>query len=484
MKIKKILKDVNFQCVDNILEKEIKGINSDVDKIKKNFVFVCLKNGDVGKELKQRAMINGAIACLCEESDNDCDIVVDDIRKAYSIISKNFYHSASDKMKIIAVTGTNGKTTTSHIISNVLSLLGKKVGIIGTLGAGLFGEKIDTGFTTPDPEILHYYFDKLYKQGVEYVVMEASAHAIELKKLYGIKFECVLFLNLSQDHLDFFGNMQNYYFAKKKLFDKFYTNNAIICVDNSYGKMLKNEINIPHKTFSTGNEKADFLAKNIKCETNGISFEMDNIKYSCPLCGKFNVENTLGAICVLKEIGISDLQIMSTLKDVQEVEGRFNKIDFRGASIIVDFAHTPDGLEKILCAVKGMEHNRILCVFGCGGNRDKKKRPIMGSVVEKYSNVAIVTSDNPRFEEPMKIIQDIEKGMKKKHYVFEDRSEAIAFAISILREKDCLVIAGKGGEKVQIIGDKHLPYNDFEAIKNGIEKRIIVEKNNRKNNKY
>lgn len=484
MKIKNLLKDIEFECDKSLLENDIKGIVCDANKVEKNFIFVCLKSGKVGEELKIQALENGASACLCEEKNNDIDIVTSDIRKAYSIISKNFYHSASDKLKIIAVTGTNGKTTTTHIIANVLSLLGKKVGIVGTLGAGLFGEKKDTGFTTPDPEILHKIFEKLYKQGAEYVVMEASAHAIELKKLYGIKFECVLFLNLTQDHLDFFGDMRNYYSAKKKLFDKFYTKKAVICVDNLYGKMLKNEIEIPYKTFSTGKEQSDFLAKNVNCNQKGISFYLDDKKYFCPLFGKFNVENTLGAICVLKEIGINDLQIISALKNIQEVEGRFNKIDFRGASIIVDFAHAPDGLEKILSAVKNMDYKRILCVFGCGGNRDKQKRPIMGSVVEKYSDIAIVTSDNPRFEEPIKIIQDIEMGMKKKHYAIENRSEAIAFAISILKENDCLIIAGKGGEKEQIIGDKHLPYNDFEEIKKGIEERILIEKNNRKNNNY
>lgn len=484
MKIKSLLKNIDFQCDESLLEKDVKGIVCDANKVEKDFIFICLKSGKVGEELKRQALDKGATTCLCEEKNNDKDIVTGDIRKAYSLLSKNFYNSASDKLKIIAVTGTNGKTTTTHIIANILSLLGKKVGIIGTLGAGLFGEKKDTGFTTPDPEILHKIFEKLYRQGVEYVVMEASAHAIELKKLYGIKFECVLFLNLTQDHLDFFGDMQNYYSAKKKLFDKFYTQKAVICVDNLYGKMLKNEIDIPHKIFSTGGEKSDFLATDVNCNQKGISFNLDGKKYFCPLFGKFNVENTLGAICVLKEIGISDLQIISALKNIQEVEGRFNKIDFRGASIIVDFAHTPDGLEKILSAVKNMDYNRIVCVFGCGGNRDKKKRPIMGSVVEKYSDVTIVTSDNPRFEEPTKIIQDIEMGMKKNHYAIENRSEAIAFAISVLKENDCLIIAGKGGEKEQIIGDKHLPYNDFEAIKKGIEERIVTEKNNKKKNNY
>jgi UDP-N-acetylmuramoyl-L-alanyl-D-glutamate--2,6-diaminopimelate ligase len=475
MKLFEVMRNLdNYFCYDELDNVDINSIVTKPESVKEGDVFISLKTGDEGKQNVQTAIEAGASVVLTSEYHGfQNEIIVDDIRKSYALVSKGFYNNVSDKLKLIAVTGTNGKTTTTKIIRDMLSGIGKKVGIIGTLGAG-DDVLCDTGFTTPDPEILHSIFSKLYKKGCEYVVMEASAHALELKKLEGLKFDYSIFTNLTQDHLDFFGDMGKYFQAKQKLFSPAYSKAGIVFGDDEYGKRIINDAQIP--IFAYGQEdNYDGFYKNLNSDFLGSSFEGkllgDNLKLQTKLTGEYNIQNLLASCLCLRLLGATDEQIEKSVKKIEPPEGRFNTINFCGATIIVDFAHTPDGLQKVLSTARTMTKSRLLCVFGCGGNRDKLKRPIMGRITEDLCDEVYVTSDNPRFEKPLSIIEEILVGMNKKnHQIFEKREDAIAQAICDCREGDCLVIAGKGGEKYQDIGGIKHPYDDFEEIYKNLEK--------------
>ena len=475
MKLKKLLRFVdNFDASEKVLSEEITDIVIDPKKAKQGVLFVSLKKGKEGKQNIMLALENGASAILSGENfDSDKVIVVDDERKGYALCAKGLYSGVCDKLKLIAVTGTNGKTTTTKIISSILQQAGKKVGTIGTLGVNCGDKVIDTGFTTPDPEILHKCFFDMAKKGVEYVVMEASAHAIELKKLEGLSFEVGVFTNLSQDHLDFFGDMENYFEAKKKLFVPEKTKLAIICGCDKWGKKLGEEILVPSLFYGEG-ITSDCFAENVVPSAKGTCFDCSllgsQFGANSNFVGDYNIQNLLGGILTARMLGVSTDCIERAIPKIEPAEGRFNAINFGDKKVIVDFAHTPDGLEKVLRTAKGMEHERLVCVFGCGGNRDRGKRPIMGKIAEELCEEVVLTSDNPRFEKPLDIIEEITRGMTKgNHTIFPVREEAISYAIRTASKGDLIVVAGKGGEKYQDIDGIKYPYDDFEVIRKAIE---------------
>ncbi len=483
MLLEKTLSNLDYySCDHELLNKQVKGIAIDPRKVKSGSLFVSLKKGEEGKKNIIEAQKNGAVAFVSEEDFGACrQILVKDVRSAYALISKQLFHSASDKLKLVAVTGTNGKTTTTKIISDILRLSGKKVGTIGTLGATVNGKLFETGFTTPDPEILHHILYNMKKSGIEYVVMEASAHALALKKLDGLKFEIAVFTNLTQDHLDFFENMENYFHAKEKLFSPDFSKVGILCQKDEYAKRLFSNQHIP--MLSYGDEKADCFAKEIKSSVGGSMFKCnllgEEVNIDSNFVGDYNIDNLLGAMLTAKMLGISNTEIKKAISQITPAEGRFNQLKCGGLSIIVDFAHTPDGLEKVLKTARSITKNNLICVFGCGGNRDRAKRSIMGKITEELCDEVFVTSDNPRFEKPLDIIAEIEEGMKKgNHKTFEKREEAIMEAIKSCKNGDVLVVAGKGGEKYQDIGGIKYPYDDFNVIKECI-KTLLKEKKER-----
>jgi len=480
MKLKQVLSNLNeFKVNSDLLSREITNITIDPQKATNETLFVSLKNDDKAKQIMFEATEKGAVI-LCEDSMgvDDC-VVVKDVRSAYALVSKALYKNVCDKLKMVAVTGTNGKTTTTKIIADILRLNGKKVGLIGTLGVSTGKEMKETGFTTPDPEILHKTLFEMKKKGVEYVVMEASAHALALKKLDGIKFEASVFTNLTQDHLDFFGDMESYLKAKKLLFSSEKTKVGIVYSGDEFARKLMNEVYLPILTYND-KETADCCAKNIVSTSDGSSFECklfyNDFLVNSQFVGDYNIQNILGAMLTARFLGITTENIKKSVAKISPAEGRFNKINFNGKTIIVDFAHTPDGLEKVLKTAREITENKLICIFGCGGNRDKTKRPIMGKISEELCDEVIVTSDNPRFEEPLEIIDDITDGMVKNNYtVLIKREDAIYYGLKHLREGDTLVIAGKGGEKYQDIdGIKH-PYDDFKVIEESIN-AILKEK--------
>ena len=487
--------DMNLEnLIKNLEAKVIGETNLDIlditynsKKVKKGSLFVCLcgENSD-GHDFAKDAERNGAAAILCEKQVqvNIPQIVVSSTRKALSKVFSCFYDNPQNKLKIIGLTGTNGKTTTSSLIKSILEESGKKVGLIGTQGAFIGKQFFQTGLTTPDPQLLFKLLKQMVDFGVEYVVMEVSAHALALDKTEGIVFEVGVLTNLTQDHLDFFETMENYKRAKFKLFEGNKIKSAVLNFDDEFGRKLAETITVPFLSYSLNNPSDVFAAKN--GNKNGknkfIVNILDNVfDVESNLIGEFNIYNSLAAASVAAMLGCSTKQIKNGLERLLGVEGRLNRFNLsNGVVAFIDFAHTPDGIEQALNAIRELKFKQIITVFGCSGNRDKDKRHKMGQIAEKLSDYVVLTTDNPRFENPELILDDIEIGMEKTaHTRFVSREQAIEFALTLAKKGDCVAILGKGAETYQDINGVNVPYSDFEVVKNFNENlhREFFEKN-------
>jgi len=471
MKLRDILKGIEYTTKDeDLLDKEIKDIKIDHRNVEDGDLYIAMRGRTFdGNIFVEEAVRNGACVVI-----NDVNLFfregvrVKNAREAYALMCKNFFGSACDKLKLVAVTGTNGKTTTCNTISDILQMAGKRVGVIGTLGAKYAGKVVDTGFTTPDPYILHSLFQKMKKEGVEYVIMETSAHALELNKLDGLTFEVGVLTNITEDHLDYFYDMDSYAKAKFKLFQEGKIKQGLVCSGKAYVEDLLNSTKVPIKTYGF-NENSDYRCEVLDKSFNGSTFRCfmpdGQIGVKTPLVGKYNLENALASIAVCKCLGVDDWDIKKGMSCTLPVEGRFNVIRGNNCNIIVDFAHTPDGLEKVLTTAKELSKDKLVVIFGCGGNRDKQKRPIMGKIASEIADEVILTSDNPRFEKPLDIINEIKEGISKNNYkVCENRKEAIFYALKNFNRGETILIAGKGAEKYQEIRGVKYPYNDFDVI--------------------
>ncbi len=473
-----ILKDI-IRYLDDIgiegnTEIEIKGLCADSHKVVKGDLFFCYKGGkhdshDSAKE----AVARGAAAVVCERvlDVSVPQIIVGDGRACMARIARIFYGYADKKLKIYAVTGTNGKTTTTYMLDAIFSAGGFKTGIIGTLGISYCERFIAPELTTPDPIYLHSVFSDMVQCGVDVVFMEVSAHALYFGKTRGITFEAGIFTNCTQDHLDFFGNMKDYAKCKKSLFSTEKCRHMVINSDDSLGLEILSE-NPSAVSYGIDNP-ADVFAVDIRERINGTSYvinlfdELYEIKLKLPAL--HNVYNSMAAAACAHLAGIKTSVIAKGLGGLEKVSGRLERVaNYNGADIFVDFAHTPDGLEKSLSSLKKLCNGKLYCLFGCGGNRDRTKRPIMGEVAGKYADFCILTSDNPRYEDPYDIICEIEKGLKPSgiNYVtVTERDVATEYAIRLLSKGDILLVAGKGGERYQeIMGIKHA-YDDNTVIK-------------------
>lgn len=471
----------NMQISENT---EIKGLATHDRFCKNGDLYFCLNGKNTDSHFfAQKAVENGAVAIVCERELEISvpQILVPSSRLAMSLIARTFYQNACDKLKIIAITGTNGKTTTAYMLSSILQRAGKKTGVVGTLGIFYGKKKIEPELTTPDPVFLHSVFADMVACNVEYVVMEVSAHALYFQKTAGISFTACIFTNFSRDHLDFFENMKQYKETKKLLFQKDVCPIAILNGDDGVGreiaKMRKADgqksifygLETPAEAFAIITSE-DLLGS--ECMMN-ISDELCRVSIS--LAGKHNVYNALASATCAKALGFRMETIAGGLKQLKGVDGRLELVEtINGATVFVDFAHTPDGLEKSLSAIKEYTKGKLYCVFGCGGNRDKTKRPLMGEVVAKKTDFSVLTSDNPRFEDPSDIIADIENGYRRfsKNYVaIPDRKKAISYALGLLKKGDTLLVAGKGGEDTQEIMGIKYSYNDKTAIKEAIARQ-------------
>ncbi len=488
MRLSKLVNGIAKEGINEDEDIEITSLSMDSRQIQKGALFFCLTGGNKdGHTFAQTAVNQGASALVVERKLEITvpQILVENSRKALALISGRYFGNAHEHLKIIAVTGTNGKTTTSYMLESIFQSAGKKTGVIGTLGAKYDGKEYACDLTTPDPILLHKLFAEMFLHGVEYVVMEVSAHALHYYKTEGICFTACIFTNCTQDHLDFFSDMDSYKRAKKRLFSRKSCSLAIFNGDDETGRKwgqerLQNEKEGDRTYFYGINEPADAFAVITDEHIAGSDcfFNIDDAicKATLAMTGRHNVYNALAAATCAVALGIEERAVSKGLAALKRVSGRLEKVaNYRGAEIFVDFAHTPDGLEKSLSALRAHCRGRLICLFGCGGNRDKSKRPIMGQTVAKKCAFAVLTSDNPRYEDPLDILSDIEKGYRSvsgKYVIVPDRERAIEYAIDYLEEGDVLLVAGKGGERYQEIMGIKYDFYDNDIIEKILKSKI------------
>lgn len=476
MQIKDLLLGIEVLGGDYDENFEINKVEFNSKYIGINDVYVCLNGSKVdGKEFIAEAIERGAYAVITE-CDVDCEckkIIVKNARIALSLLAQNYFGNPIKSMRFIAVTGTNGKTSTAYFIKEALKYCGKKTAFIGTIYYEINDKKYQSDMTTPDPFTFNALLYEMKEKGVEVVVSEVSAHAIFLNKLYGIKSDISIFTNFSQDHLDFFKTMENYKRVKKSYFNSQNTKFAVINADDECGREIIKECDVPFVSYGTKNP-ADVFALDIKSYGDRTKFLLSIfdsvVKVDTPIQGKFNVYNLLAASAALGSMGISGSQICEAFKNVAAPEGRFNIYKTRGVTYIIDYAHTPDGLEKLLQEARRLSKSKLCVVFGCGGERDEIKRPLMGAVADKYADRIVLTEDNSRWENTSEIIKQIKEGIigNDKTCVIENREKAIAFAVQIAKIGDVVVLAGKGAEKyIERDGIKHA-YSDAECLINAL----------------
>ncbi len=482
MLLKEILVGLEGLKAKGNLEIEIKGIENNSRKVEKDYLFIAIKGFAVdGHNYIEDAIKNGAKAVMVQEG---CDlkayhipeeitvIMAKDTRKALANCSSNFYGNPSRKFKLIGVTGTKGKTTTTFMIKEILEKAGKKVGLIGTIATYRNGKKIkDSDRTTPESIELQREFANMVEEGIEVVVMEVSSQSLKLHRVDNCEFDIVLFTNFSEDHISptEHPDMEDYFQSKAKLFEMCKT--GIVNTDDLYGtKIVKMFPDNNITTYGIDNF-ANVLAKDVTITNSYVDFKVrltdrnERVKTGIP--GRFSVYNSLAAICVAQKFGISSEIIKEALLEVR-VPGRSEMVtNKRELPIMIDYAHSPESLQNILQAVKSYTRGNVICVFGCGGDRDTGKRPIMGEISGRIADFTFITSDNPRTEEPEKIVKQIEEGIKKtkgKYKVIVDRTKAIKQAIKMANKRDIIVLAGKG----------HEPYQEINGVKYPYDERIIV----------
>lgn len=474
MNLKQILSGIDYKLIKGSDDLEIREIQYDSREVKDGDLFICIEGYSTdGHKYIDGAYSKGAQAIICSkkvENLPDCTVImVEDSRKALASAAANYYGHPADKLKVIGITGTNGKTTSTFMMKSVLEAAGYKVGLIGTISNYIGNRKIPSHRTTPESLELQKLFKDMVDDGVSYCVMEVSSHSLYLDRVYGVKFAQAIFTNLTQDHLDFHKTFEKYYDAKIILFKN--AKSSIINIDDEYGERVYRDSNGTKITYSI-DKTSDICAKNIHMHSRGVSFDvtyknrMVHINLNIP--GKYNVMNALGSMGACLEEGISIDIVKKGLENMLCVPGRCEIVTQNynlGYEVIVDYAHTPDGLENILKTAKEFTKGKLISVFGCGGDRDNTKRPIMGKIGTELSDLAVITSDNPRTEDPMSIIKEIVDGIQKDNYiVVENRKDAIKKAMELAQKDDVIVVAGKGHEDYQILKDKTIHFDEREVI--------------------
>lgn len=459
-------------------EIQFKGIEYDSRKIKDGDIFVALEGAvsDGHKYIKQ-AIENGAKGVLVSkkvELEFPVEyILVKDLRKNLGKIASNFYGYPQNNLKIIGITGTNGKTTSTYLLE---SILGKeKVARIGTVEYKIGDEIIEAPNTTPESLDIVKMCKKAVEKGLEYLVMEVSSHALSLGRVDMLEFDIASFTNLTLDHLDYHENMDNYFQAKRKLFTMLKDSKKnSINIDDSYGDKLYKEFGGYSYSLT---KSADLIGEIVEFHSDGqlvrLNLMGEIFEEKLAILGRYNLYNVLGVIGIALQIGVEKNIILERLKDIKGAPGRFELVNCgQDYIVVVDYAHTGDALENILKSINELKKGRVITVFGCGGDRDATKRPIMGEIAQRLSDIAILTSDNPRTEDPHLIIEDVKKGMNGDNYlVEEDREHAIMKAIEIAQKNDIILIAGKGHETYQILGRKKIHFDDREIARREIVKR-------------
>ncbi len=483
MTLEMLLKDIKTKTITGRLDTEIKGLSSDSRSLASGDLFVAIKGENVdGHDFISNAVKRGAAAVVYEDKVKTTPSVpfiqVEDTKEALACISNNFYRRPSESLVLLGVTGTNGKTTTTYLIKSILEAAGNKVGLIGTINYMIEDHRFPAPFTTPDAIQFQRLLRQMLDAGCSHVVSEVSSHALAQKRVDCTVFKTAVFTNLTRDHLDFHADMEDYFKAKARLFERLLNGRAVINLDDPYGRRLCSSLKGDILTYGIESD-ADFRAYDIKTTAEGVSFMVRHSNGSTAgvkssLLGTPNVYNILSAIGASFAMGIPWEAINQGIRNLRHVEGRFEKIDLgQDFLCILDYAHTEDALKRLILTAREITAGRIITVFGCGGQRDRGKRPAMGAVATELSDLVFITSDNPRGEDPEAIIKDIETGVKRKNYqVIPDRRQAITEAIMTARTSDLVLIAGKGHEDYQEIKGVRHKFSDREAAADAIKERI------------
>ncbi len=457
-------------------ELEIRRLCFDSRKVEQDTMFFCISGETTDGHLYAKSAAEKGATVIVAEHQTEAPvphILVEDVRAAMFYACANFHRHPEKELKLIGVTGTNGKTSTTFFMKALLDAMGKKTGLLGTVRNMIGDEILPSAFTTPEPTMLFEVFDKMRAAGVEYVIMEISSHALAQKRVAGLTFEVGVFTNLTQDHLDYHRTMEAYKEAKYTLFAQ--SRIGVFNIDDATGaefaaRPCQGERIV---TYSACKNDADIVARDIALHADGVSFflltqgALSRVRVSTP--GKFTVYNVTAAVSALSALGLPFSEITSHLDKLQNVDGRAQIVKLeKDFTVMLDYAHTPDALENILRTVRSYATGRVVTLFGCGGDRDKTKRPLMGEMAAKYSDFVIVTSDNPRSEEPAAIIADILPGVRahtNRFVVIENRREAIEYALSNAKKDDIILLAGKGHEKYQILSTGTIEFDEEKIVK-------------------
>ena len=481
MKLKELLNGVDVTVSPELKTIDIKSIVTNSRDVKKGCIFVAIEGSKFdGHRFIKEAFQEGARIAIVDKSKKiklelGAMLRVNDTREALSVLSKNFYHFPSDKLKVVGITGTNGKTTTSILIESIFEKSGIPCGLIGTIEYRIGKDTIEAERTTPDALTVNALLDRMVKSKLKAAVLEVSSHALDQKRVNDIFYDAAVFTNLTHEHLDYHKDLEKYFKSKIKIFDNLKTGGAaIINIDDESGRKIK--IAAHHKKITYGlSLEAQVRAEMQKLDINSSSFvvRMKTEKIfsiNTRLVGMHNVSNILAAVATAVSQGIEFSKIKEGIESVGRVAGRLEAVlTQKPFKVFVDYAHTHNAMENVLKFLTQIKKARLITVFGCGGDRDRLKRPLMGRVAEELSDFVIVTSDNPRSEDPARIARDIEMGMKKKkgnHCIILDRKKAIENAFKRARTDDIVLIAGKGHEKFQIVGDGKTPFDDKAVCEN------------------
>jgi UDP-N-acetylmuramoyl-L-alanyl-D-glutamate--2,6-diaminopimelate ligase len=485
MNLETLLSNTAVKTIDGPLDRQITSIAYDSRRVKPGALFVAMKGEKVdGAQFIEQAVAAGAEAVVSESGGmrtRATNVVVADARIALADLADAFYQHPARALKIAGVTGTNGKTTTAFLIKHICEVTMHRCGLIGTVRYEVGDRILPAARTTPESLEVHELLWQMRSAGCKAVAMEVSSHALMQERVRGVEFDAAIFSNLSQDHLDYHKTMDAYFEAKARLFSglgaqKKKKGRAVINVDDRFGGILAGRIgrDLPLTTYGLG-ANADFRASNVRIDFNGTSYQLDaggkSYLVRLPLIGQFNVYNSLAAIAGAHALGVDVRSAVLALANARPVPGRLEAVPAqRQFRVFVDYAHTDDALLNVIKTCRELNPARLIVVFGCGGNRDKTKRPRMGAVVDQHADFSIVTSDNPRKEDPLAIIEDIKPGMKRGNYeVIPDRKEAIFEAIAMAQPRDIILIAGKGHETYQEFADHTAPFDDVAVARQALE---------------
>lgn len=497
MKLKEILDGLDVKKITGSTELEIRNITTNSKEVEKGSMFIAIKGFRTdGHEYIESAVKSGASSVVLEKMHHGKNIpatVVElrSTRKSLPVIASNFYQNPTLGMKLAGITGTNGKTTVSYMIEAIWNRDNLNCGVIGTVENRYMGKRYKASLTTPDPVSLTRLLSEMRESGVNNVVMEVSSHALDLNRVDGCDFDVAVFTNLTQDHLDYHETLDEYYSAKKRLFSEVLLKSAknpkcaVINIDDEYGLKLFNEITAEKINYSLLDKNSDIFAEEYSFNDSGIKAKIKTprgrLMLESKLLGKHNLYNLMAATGTALMTGSKIETVENALNSIGRIPGRLESVDNRhGINVLVDYAHTPDALKNVLSSLKPLCRKRLITVIGCGGDRDKKKRPLMCDAALEYSDYTVLTSDNPRTENPDEIIKDMISGKNPENYknlkIIVDREQAISYAVNFAKSGDTLLIAGKGHEDYQIIGENKIHFDDREIAEKYLGKKQIDDK--------